>query len=136
MIRLNLVRPKRLQAVEFTRDDLVRIGGKVIDTVQKRCGRGQNVNDRRSKPLSASYRAKKVALGQPGVRNQMFSGSMLGALTTVKADQSQVTVGFTRQAELAKASKNQDRDPWFGISKNDEGIVLAYAERLLQSKKI
>jgi hypothetical protein len=134
VVKINLLRPARLQAVSFTRSDLLKIGAKAIESVQNRCARGQNVNDRRSKPLSARYRAKKEKMGQPGIRNEMFSGSMLGALTVVEADQQHVTVGFTRQAELVKASKNQDRDPWFGLSRNDEGKVLLYAERLLQNK--
>jgi hypothetical protein len=134
MIRVNLVKPKRLEAVSFTRQDLLKIGAKAIEAVQKRCLRGQNVNDRKTKPLSKSYAKAKQKIGQPPIRNMMFSGSMLGALTVVEADQNRVVVGFTRQAELAKAAKNQDRDPWFGLSRNDEGIVLGYAERLLESK--
>ena len=134
MLRVRLIKPKRFEALTFTRSDLVRIGAKAIETVTQRCARGQNVNDRASKPLSASYRAKKIALGQPGIRNEMFSGSMLGALTVVEADQNHVTVGFTRQAELVKASKNQDRDPFFGLSKGDEAKVVYFAERLLLNK--
>jgi hypothetical protein len=134
MLRLNLIKPKALQAVNFTRADLVRIGAKAVDTIQKRCARGVNVRDRAAKPLSSRYLQKKTRIGQPPIRNLMYSGSMLGALTVVSADQNRVIVGFTRQAELVKASKNQDRDPWFGLSKNDEGIVLNYAGQILNQR--
>lgn len=136
MIRINLVRPKRYADVSFNRRDLLKIGAKAIETIQKRCARGQNVNDRPMKPLSAKYRQKKAAIGQPPVRNMMFSGSMLGALTVVEASNDRVTVGFTRQAELAKAQKNDQRSPWFGLSKNDEAIVARFAESILSRKQI
>jgi hypothetical protein len=134
VIRVNLIKPTSLQSYNLTRADLLKIGAKTIDTIQKRCSRGQNLNDRPSKPLSARYQAKKERMGQPGIRNEMFSGSLLGSMTIVEADQTHVTVGFTRQAERVKARKNQDRSPWFGISKNDEAVVLRYADQLLQQR--
>jgi hypothetical protein len=84
-----------------------------------------------SPPLTGRRRSP---WGQPGIRNLMLSGSMLGAMTIVEADQTHVTIAFTRQAELAKASKNQDRDRWYGISKNDEGKILVFADRILLNK--
>ena len=134
MLRVNLIKPKKLEALAFTRADLVRIGAKAIESVTKRVALGLNEQDRTMKPLSASYRAKKVKMGQPGIRNMMLSGSMLGALTVVEADNNHVTVGFTRQAELAKASKNQDRSDWFGLSKSDEAKVMFFAGRILANK--
>lgn len=134
MIRVNLIRPKRYADVSFDRRDLLRIGAKAIEAIQKRCARGQNINDRPMKPLSAKYRNKKAAIGQPAIRNMMFSGSMLGALTITETSNDRVTVGFTRQAELAKAQKNDQRSPWFGLSKNDEAIVARFADDILSKK--
>ena len=134
MLRINLIKPKKLEPLIFTRSDLVRIGAKAIETVTQRCAKGLNVNDRAGKQLSPSYRARKIALGQPGIRNLMLSGAMLGSMTVVEADQGHVTIGFTRQAELAVAAKNQDRDPFFGLSKNDEGKILQFADRILLNK--
>lgn len=134
MIRVNLVRPKRYDAVSFDRRDLVKIGAKAIETIQKRCARGMNINDRPAKPLSSRYRAKKARMGQPPIRNLMFSGSMLGALTVVEATNDRVTVGFTRQAELVKAQKNDARSPWFGLSKSDEAKVVRFADDILARK--
>ena len=134
MLRVNLNRPAKFDSVSFTRSDLLKIGAKAIDTIIRRCDRGRNVNDRPAKPLSAKYRAKKEAQGQPGIRNLSNSGSMLGSLTIVEADQSKVVLGFTRRSELVKAEKNDQRDPWFGLSKNDEAVVGQFAGRLLQNK--
>jgi|SRR5581483_4553706 len=134
MVRIGLVKPKPLKAETFTKADLVKIGAKLIDSVQKRCERGQDANDSKMKPLSKGYAEKKAKMGQPAIRNMMFSGSMLGAMTITKASDDQVTIGFTRQAELVKAQKNQDRSNWFGISPSDEDKTLYYAGRLLESK--
>jgi hypothetical protein len=38
------------------------------------------------------------------------------------------------KARRGKASQNQDRDPFYGISKDDEGRILMFAERILQNK--
>jgi hypothetical protein len=135
MIRVNLIKPGRLAGVSLERHDLIKIGAKAIDVIQKRCARGVNVNDRPSRPLSPGYRRKKVDKGKPGIRDLMSSGSMLGALTITEATNSRVVVGFTRQAELIKAQKNDDRDPWFGLSRNDEGQVGMFADRILLAKK-
>ncbi|MBN9658638.1 MAG: hypothetical protein J0H49_10705 [Acidobacteria bacterium] len=86
-------------------------------------------------PLSARYRAKKARMGQPAVRNLMFSGSMLGSLTVVEATANKAVIGFTRRAELAKAIANQNRAAWFGLSKSDEQNVENYADRMVRSKR-
>src|SRR4051794_37686499 len=106
MVRLNLIKPTKLESVNFTRADLVKIGAKAISTIQKRCARGQNLKDREAKPLSKSYAEKKRKIGQPAKRNLMYSGKMLGAMTVVEANKDKVVVGFTSQRELVKASKN------------------------------
>lgn len=138
MVRINLVRPPRLEAVSFSRSDMQRIGLKARQQITERVTRGTGLNGRQMKPLSKKYREKKEKLGQPGIRNLQFSGSLLGAMTIVEVGADRVVIGFTRAAELAKAQKNQDRTPWFGLSttgaSNDEAVVLFFAERILQSK--
>jgi hypothetical protein len=136
MIRVNLRRPVKYEAVNFTEADLKKIGAKAIELVRNRCARGQNLRDKNAKRLSPKWAKKKADMGQPPIRNMMFSGSMLGAMTLVELNQNHVTVGFTRQAELNKAGKNQDRDPWFGLSKSDEDKLLLFADRILKGKSL
>lgn len=134
MIRLNLVRPKQFAAIEFTRQDLIQIGAKAIDSITKRVALGIDANDRPAKRLSAGYRRKKTAKGQPGIRNLMYSGSMLGSMTITEATNNRVVIGFNRRSELIKAQTNQARDPWFGLSSNDEAKTLLFADQLLARK--
>jgi len=134
MIRISLVRPKKYDAVTFDRRDLLKIGAKAIQVVTTRVSRGVGLNDRRMKPLSPQWAAAKRKLGQPPIRNMMFSGSMLGAMTVVEAQDDRVMIGFTRQSENAKASANQDRTPWYGVSRNDEAVIYRYADDLLRAK--
>jgi len=134
MVKIRFVIPKEHGPVAFDRQDLLKIGAKAIDSITKRTALGLNGNDRQGKPLSKKYRAKKEKLGQPGIRNMMFSGSMLGALTITEATSGKVVIGFTRQAELVKAQKNEQREGWFGLSPNDEAKVMLFADQLLQRK--
>ncbi len=120
--------------VEFSRADMLKIGAKAIGCITDRVKLGRNVNDRQMKSLRKNYAKKKAAMGQPPIRNMMYSGSMLGSLVVVRADDKSVEIGFTRQSELAKAQTNQDRSDWFGASDNDEGKIGLFAEKLLKNK--
>ena len=42
MIHINLVKPNHYADVGFTRTDLLKIGAKAIDVMQRRCARGVN----------------------------------------------------------------------------------------------
>lgn len=134
MLRIHLGKAPKYDAVNFDRRDLIRIGAKAIELVQRRVSKGIGLNDRKMPPLSAAYAAAKKKLGQPGVRNMMFSGSMLGAMTIIQAGNNRVVVGFTRQEEVRKAQKNQDRAPWFGLSARDEEQLVAFADGILRRK--
>ncbi len=135
MITIRLTKPKPLEAVAFTRADMIKIGAKAKTLITHRVLRGQDVNDRQMRPLSKAYQKKKEALGQPGIRNMQFSGSMLGSLDIVEVAQDRVVLGFDRRAELTKAQKNDDRSKWFGLSRNDQGVVGQFAERILANKQ-
>jgi hypothetical protein len=134
MIKFTLLRPPPLQMVDLNVSDMRRIGARAIQSVQERCAKGLNVNDRRAKPLSKNYQKKKLEKGQPGIRNLMYSGAMLGALTIVESSTNRVVIGFTRMAEQIKAAANQEKDPWFGLSNNDQGKVEQFADRVLQDR--
>ena len=136
MIRINLVKPRRLEAIEFTTSDMKKIGLYVRQQVTERVLKGLDVNDRMMKPLSKAYKAKKEAMGQPGIRNMQLSGAMLGSMDVVEVSASRVVVGFDRRAELVKAQINDDRkgSRWYGLSPQNGAKVEYFAERLLVNK--
>lgn len=134
MLRIQLGKSPKFEAVNFDRRDLLRIGAKAIELIQKRVSHGLGLTDRKMKPLSKSYAARKRKLGQPPIRNLMFSGSMLGSMTIIQASDNKVVIGFTRQAEVRKAAGNQSRSPWFGISPKDEQSLETFAWAILRRK--
>lgn len=136
MIRINLIKPSRLEMVNFTTSDMKRIGLYVRQQVTERVLKGLDVNDRSMKPLSKKYAAKKAAMGQPPIRNMQLSGAMLGSMDVVKVSSNQAVVGFDRGSELVKAQINDDRkgSHWFGLSPQNEVKVAYFAERLLDNK--
>lgn len=134
MIRFTITKPKGLGSVDLNVSDMRKIGAKCIESVQLRVAKGLNVNDSRAKRLCKSYEKKKLEKGKPGIRDLMYSGAMLGALTIVESSTNHVVIGFTRMAEQIKAAANQERDPWFGLSRNDMGKVEQFADRVLQDR--
>ena len=136
MISLRLIKPARLEPIEFSTSDMKRIGTYVRQQVTERVLKGLDVNDRRMKPLSKSYAAKKAALGQPAIRNMQLSGAMLGSMDVVEVSAGRVVVGFNDEGQLAKAQRNDDRQGsrWYGLSPANESKVSYFAERLLENK--
>ena len=120
-----------LRKPSITRSDWIKIGGKAIQTITQRLAQGRGVDDRRMKPLSPAYAARKRSIGSTPIRNMMFSGAMLGAMGIVKTTESSVVIGFTRRSELIKATMNQSRSAWYGLSKKDEEVVGRFAKTLI-----
>jgi hypothetical protein len=136
MISMRLIKPARLEPLEFTTSDMKKIGLYVRQQVTERALKGLDVRDRTMKPLSKSYKKKKEAMGQPGIRNMQLSGAMLGSMDVVEVSAGRVVVGFDRRAELVKAQVNQDRkgSDWYGLSPANAAKVEYFAERLLDNK--
>jgi hypothetical protein len=124
--------PKLKSPIQVTRQDMLKIGAKAIQTLTERVAKAQGVNDQRMKKLTPPYKTRKTQIGQPGIRNLMYSGAMLGALSIVDSSDKRVVIGFTRQGERKKAEYNQQKDPWFGISRRDSRVLQDFATRLLK----
>ncbi len=134
MIKLRLLKTSNVQQVKLDRQDLTRIAAYAMQLIRKRCALAMDIKEKSAKPLSKSYAARKKKLGQPPVRNLMFSGAMLGAMTVTQTTDDSITIGWTRRAELIKATKNQQRSPWFPLSKHEEDAVITFASKLLKDK--
>ena len=121
--------------IKVTRQDMLKIGSKALQTLTERVALARGVDDAVMRPLSKPHAKKKKNIGQRPERNMMFTGSMLGSLQVVESDEKRVSVGFTRQSERQKASYNQAREPWFGLSRNDTRTMKSFIERLLTRQK-
>ncbi len=134
MIKVSLTFPAHIKTPTLTRLEMLKIGAKAIEVIQKRLKRAEGVRDNTMKPLGNRYAQKKGGIGQPPIRNLMFSGAMQGAMDIVSAETNKVTIGFTRRTELVKAEANQRRDPWYGLSPNDQQLVEQFATRLIRKR--
>jgi hypothetical protein len=124
-----------LKAPRFSRQDMLKIGQAAIQSVKQRVTRGLNLNDQRMKRLDPEYEKGKRSAGKQPIRNLWFSGQMLGAITPVQVTSNRVVIGFTRRSELIKARSNQKRQPFFGISRHNEEVIVAFASRLLKTSR-
>lgn len=79
----------------------------------------------------ANRAAYKRALGKSGNRDLQVSGRMLGSIGIVSVTDNSVTIGFLRQEEEEKGRRNQNIDPWFGLSEQDKVAVTKFAAQFL-----
>lgn len=135
MIHINVTIPKLNLNTGFSRTEMIKIAAKAIQTIQNRLAKALGINDRKMKKLSPAYAKKKASIGQPAVRNLMFSGAMQGAMGVVEASTNRAVIGFTRRSETAKAEWNQKRSPWYGISRRDEEMIMQFADRVFKNRK-
>jgi hypothetical protein len=141
MIAINLVpkQPRGLKQIEpdmldFSEQEMLQLAGQAIQVLNEQVSQGLGANGRPMRSLSRKYRAKKIAKGQPGIRNLEFSGAMLRSLAPGGATTNSIYIGFANDSQNAKAVANENRANWFGLSKLNEEKVDRLADRLLRNK--
>ena len=71
------------------------------------------------KPYEGLYGAFRVAHGRSAVPDLMFTGKMLGSMTT-KSSSSQAEIFFASSTESKKAAMNNKKRPFFGFTRREE----------------
>jgi hypothetical protein len=118
----------------ITRKEWLSIGAKAVETIKQRLSYGIGSDDRKMKKLTPAYAKRKKKIGQPAIRNLMFSNSMQGAMGIVGVTENSVLIGFTRRSEVTKAAANEKRSPWYGLSRKDQNVVSRFAANLVRAR--
>jgi hypothetical protein len=108
----------------FTSEQMQEIGTFAVQVIKDRVAGQKDVFDAPAKPLQPKYAKRKAAKGLPPVRDLRFTGNMLGSVQVVESDETHVKVGIKGSTPFRKGIFNQNIDPWFGLSNNDDHRVL------------
>lgn len=104
------------------------LGEAQVANMQIRLTRGLGVDDAPMAPYSKAYAQKRERIGMESrFRTLNFTGSMQRSIHIQHVQQQGseivVKVGFTNPKDQEKATYNQQRTPWFGVSPQDEATL-------------
>jgi hypothetical protein len=114
-----------IKGVSFSESDLHEIGEYAVQAIKDRNALGVDIFDHSAKPLSDRYRKRKEKLGRPGIRDVRLTGNMLGSLQVTEASAGHVVISVKGSTPYRKGIFNQNIDPWFGLSPEDEHRILS-----------
>lgn len=113
-----------IEAPKFRADQMKEIADFAVQVIKERDAKGFDVLDQPSKPLQPKYAKRKAAKGLPAVRDERFTGNMLGAIHVTEADETHAKIKIEGATPQKKAIFTQNIDPWYGLSDNDQSRVL------------
>jgi hypothetical protein len=108
----------------FTVDQMRGLGVGIINEMEARMDRGDNIYDQQAKPLSARHAKAKIRIGANPIRDFRYTGLALGSLVVLDASAFLVKVGFNNSLAYQHALFAQNIDPEFGLSPKDQSEVL------------
>jgi len=112
------------RAPKFSSGQMNEIANFAVQVIKERDAKGIDVLDQPAKPLQPKYAKRKAAKGLPAVRDERFTGNMLGSIHVTEADETHARVKIEGATPQKKAIFTQNIDPWFGLSNDDQGRVL------------
>lgn len=94
---------------------------------------GRDVSGSTMRYGSAKYKKYRKASGRSiSYKDLTFSGRMWNSLTATKTGEGEVKMFFGGKEEMLKASGNQERDEFFGISQVEEPFIGEYVSELVR----
>jgi hypothetical protein len=122
----------------FTSEQMQEIGTFAVQVIKERVAGQKDVFDAPAKPLQPKYAKRKAAKGLQPVRDLRFTGNMLGSVQVdnENVDATHVTVRVKGSTPFRKGIFNQNIDPWFGLSNNDDHRVLDEKVRPIFSRNL
>jgi hypothetical protein len=113
-----------IEAPEFSADQMHAIADYGIEVMKDRLHRGVNVFDQPAKPLGEKYARRKSRLGKQPVRDMLLTGNTVGSIQTLEFSANHAKISIKGSTPYQKALFNQNIDPEFGLSDNDEVRLL------------
>ena len=123
----------------FEQNLLAYMGAEAVSLIRDRVAKGIGSDDKPMEKYSPSYEAYKKSKGRDtSKRDLVFSGRMMGSVTVdgpfQEANGSHVIVTFGGGPSIQiQASKNEERTPFFGLSKKDTELLKGAVERFMKA---
>lgn len=127
---------KTLAGLEHLVDEqlLQRIGFLAELLIKQRTAKGQDVQGNFFRGYSDKYKIFRQDKGRGTSPNLFFSGKMLGAMTHKTENGDTVRIFFADTQQAAKASGNQRRREFFGLSADDLETLSAEIDSELEER--
>ncbi len=102
-----------------------------INIIQERTERGVSFKGGNFAPYTEKYAEFRSKKGRQLRPNLMFSGRMLGAMTS-RANYRRAEIFFRGKTESRKASANNEKRPFFGFNRQETERLAKAFERFIQ----
>ena len=122
----------RLDRLNFSQNQLFKIGSVGVAAVKNRLAAAQGPDDSPAKPLTKRYAIQKTKLGRGNRRNLSLSGNMLRNLMVRTVSEKAAKAGLTTRKDRIKAWANQKIQPWLVFSPKNRAAVAEAARRVFQ----
>lgn len=129
--------------VSFTEQQMRTLAGDVQEQMRARILRGVNLSDAPAKPLSERYAKRKQRRGRAPIRDWTFTGDTMRNLKIMETSKKSTEVGFDWRAAVSggkgrpgpfqKALFQQNREPMFGLSPQNEQAVGRKVAEIFES---
>lgn len=126
--------------VSFSETQMRALAANAEAQMRARMLRGVNVFDAPAKPLSERYAKQKQRRGRAPIRDWTFTGETMRNMKVLETSSKAAEVGFDWRAAVSgskgrpgpfqKALFQQNREPLFGLSLQDERAVGVSAEAM------
>ena len=125
----------RLDRLNFSQNQLFKIGSVGVAAVKNRLAAAQGPDDSPAKPLTKRYAIKKTKLGKGNRRNLTFSGDMIRNLMVRTVSEKAAKAGLTTRKDRIKAWANQKIEPWLVFSPKNKAAVVEATRRIFEEMK-
>jgi hypothetical protein len=109
----------------FSAETMSSLGGVLRGSMYARIAKGQNVTDQPATQLKPKYAAAKIRKGRAGIRDWMFQLLTLNYMNVLSASENRAVIGFSHPLAAIHAHFQNMRQRQFGVSPNDEGVIVA-----------
>lgn len=138
---IKLKHTTEIKTPTFTSEQMHDIGTFAVQAMKERVANQIDVFGQPVKPLQPKYAKRKAAKGLNPVRDLRFTGNMLGSVHVTESDETHVKVKVEGATPIKKGIFNQNIEPWFGLSHDDDQRVLhekiapIFANNLMDSQR-
>src|SRR3954454_14721205 len=108
----------------FSENQMRSFGEFAIVEMEEPNSQAINVLGQPARPLSERYRKYKAGRGLRPVRDMQKTGALHKAIQVTESSGSRVKVDIVGAGEQRKGYINQNLDPWFGLSHENEESLL------------
>jgi len=120
----------RFVVTPFTPERMIALGNVLVEDIQARLDRAENVADAPAAPLRPRYAKWKARKYPPAIRNLKLTGRTRRGFKVTAASDGRVMIGFTDPVAEKRVSFQKRREVQWGVSPRNRERVEAEINKL------